>query len=157
MNNLIIEKKIFPNSLSEKQIYETLFHVANGYVGTRGSLEEIPIHPGTYINGVYEEINLEHAEPLFGLPKKKDTIVNICNLQGLNIYIDKTKVDFSKCQVLKFYQNLDMKKGVLSRNTTYKDINNNEITINTNRLASFTHPHLINFSYSISINNDKEL
>ncbi len=157
MNNLIIEKKIFPTTNSEKQIYETLFHVANGYVGTRGSLEEIPIHPGTYINGVYEEIELEHAEPLFGLPKKKDTIVNICNLQGLNIYIDKIQIDFSKCQVLNFYQYLDMKKGVLSRNTTYKDINNNEITINTNRLASFTHPHLIHFSYSISINNDKEL
>ena len=157
MNNLIIEKNNFPKTSTEKQIYETLFHIANGYIGTRGSIEELPIHPGTYINGVYDEIELEHAEPLFGFPKKKDTIVNICNLQGLDIYVDKNQIDFSKCQVLKYHQSLDMRKGVLSRNTIYRDIDNNEITINTTRLASFTHPHLIHFSYSISVNNDKEL
>ncbi len=157
MNKLIIEKNIFPTTVEEKKIYETLFHVANGYMGTRGSIEEIPVHPGTYINGVYDVINLEHAEPLFGFPTKKDTIVNICNLQGLKVYVENLEVDFNNCTVLDFKQYLDMEKGILYRNTIYKDLNNNEITIKAQRLASFTHPNLFHFSYVISLNNKKSL
>lgn len=157
MKNLIIEKSTFPSTIKEKLFYETLFHVANGYMGIRGSIEELPIHPGTYVNGVYEIVDVEHAEPLYGLTYKKDTIVNIANIQGLEIYLDDLKIDFNKAKVINFKESLDMSKGILYRNTSYKVFDNIEININTERFASFTRKNLFIFSYSISTNSDKKL
>jgi len=157
MNNLLIEKSTFPSSKKNKLFYETLFHVANGYMGVRGSIEELPIHPGTYINGVYESVDVEHAEPLYGLTYKKDTIVNIANIQGLEIFIDNEKIDFEKCKVLNFKQTLDMKNGLVYRETSYLSPNNIEINIKTERMASYKRANIFLFSYSISTNSTKKI
>lgn len=157
MNKLTIERNTFPLTNKEKLFYETLFHVANGYIGTRGSIEEMPIHPGTYINGVYEIIKVEQAEPLYGLTNKKDTIVNIANIQGLEIYLDREKINFENCKVVNFKETLDMEGGKLYRETTYLTPDDIEINIKTERLASFVRKNLFYFFYKISSNTDKTL
>jgi len=48
---------------------ESVFALANGYVGWRGNLEEGEPHglPGSYLNGVYEVRPLPYAEVAYGL------------------------------------------------------------------------------------------
>ena len=50
---LVEENKFDKNKIN---FYETIFTVGNGYLGTRGSLEEghEAAWPGTYINGVFD-------------------------------------------------------------------------------------------------------
>ena len=47
---------------------ESVFTLANGHMGLRGTLEEGEprARPGTYLNGVYEERPLPHAEVAYG-------------------------------------------------------------------------------------------
>ena len=50
---------------------ESCFALANGRMGLRGTLEEGEPHvrPGTYLNGVFEERPLPHAEAGYGYPR----------------------------------------------------------------------------------------
>ena len=47
-----------------QSIRESQFALGNGFLGTRGVLEEIPIdaHPGTYLAGVYDRLTSQVAE-----------------------------------------------------------------------------------------------
>lgn len=157
MNNYIIEKNIYPKTDEEKLRYETLFHVANGYMGLRGSIEENCAHPGTYINGVYDIVDFEQAEPLFGLPTKKDTIVNVCDLQNLKVYINDKLIDFNKCEVLKFNQSLDMKKGIQYRTTKYKSKEGYIIDIKSSRLASFVYRNLLIMNLEVQVEKNNSV
>ncbi|HDL09911.1 MAG TPA: hypothetical protein ENG39_01480, partial [Candidatus Omnitrophica bacterium] len=41
----------------KQSFYETIFTLGNGYMGSRGVLEEVPYdaYPGTYIAGLYDK------------------------------------------------------------------------------------------------------
>ena len=58
---------------------ETLFAVANGYLGMRGNVEagrESDAH-GTFINGFHETFTIRHAEEAFGFARVGQTMVNV--------------------------------------------------------------------------------
>ena len=86
--NLLIRKDI--TYTSDKMTNEALFHCANGYIGIRNAIEEETGEPssvrGVYINGVYEKIAVNQPEPLYGLINKKDTIVNISEIQDIKLF-----------------------------------------------------------------------
>ena len=58
---------------------ETIFTVANGYLGMRGNLEEgRDAHEhGTFINGFHETWPIRHAEQAYGFAEVGQTIVNV--------------------------------------------------------------------------------
>ena len=120
---------------------ETLFHTANGYLGVRGAFEEG--NPGTsirgsYINGVYDITPMLQAEPLHGLVDKKQTIVNLREVQDIKVYADG-----ELCTPVSGYtRTLDIKKGIASRVFTYKTGKGKELSLSYQRLCSFTRPEL---------------
>ena len=59
-------------------VTETLFSVANGYLGMRGNPEEgRPSYAhGTFVNGFHETWPIRHAEAAFGFAQTGQTIVN---------------------------------------------------------------------------------
>ena len=72
---------------------ESVFHTANGYIGVRGAFEEgyccdVRSVRGCYINGVYDITSMNQAEPLYGLVDKKQTIVNLAEVQDIRIWAD---------------------------------------------------------------------
>jgi alpha,alpha-trehalose phosphorylase len=58
-------------SADDLSLTETLFAVANGYLGMRGNAEEgRPVHAhGTFINGFHETWPIRHAESAVGLAR----------------------------------------------------------------------------------------
>jgi alpha,alpha-trehalose phosphorylase len=60
-------------------VTETLFAVANGYLGMRANAEEgrIAHSHGTFLNGFHETWSIHHAEEAFGFAKTGQTIVNV--------------------------------------------------------------------------------
>ena len=91
-------------------VRESQFTLGNGYIGSRGVLEEIPRDaiPGTYIAGVYDALTSQVAE-----------LVNFPNAIYFKLTASGEKLDVSAMDIVKHQRMLNMKKGVLIRHTQY--------------------------------------
>ncbi|MGH3972658.1 MAG: hypothetical protein ACRDS9_04965, partial [Pseudonocardiaceae bacterium] len=58
---------------------ESVFALANGHIGLRGTLDEGDPHalPGSYLNSFYELRPLPYAEGGYGYPESGQTIINV--------------------------------------------------------------------------------
>lgn len=96
-----LELEKYDKAQNEK--YETLFTLANGYRGLRGSLEFSEFQSkGNFIAGIYDKSESDATE-----------LVNMPNPLGFNLYIEDEKIDFDKCNIEKFSRVLHLDKGVL--------------------------------------------
>lgn len=102
---LIYENGFNPSKLN---IYETIFTLGNGYMGSRGILEEVPYDsmPGTYIAGVQDKSLAQVTE-----------IVNVPNPVDLRISAEGEKIDIKGMYVREHERILDMKHGILFRHS----------------------------------------
>ena len=77
-------------------VTETLFSVANGYLGMRGNPEEgRPSYAhGTFLNGFHETWPIRHAEAAFGFARTGQTLVNVPDTKVLKIYVDDEPLTF---------------------------------------------------------------
>ena len=84
--------KLISNETSREELLkeETLFHVANGYLGVRGNLEEGSDDPksirGCYINGFYDSVELSYPERLYGFPQHAQRMINLPDVQDMKIH-----------------------------------------------------------------------
>ncbi len=69
---------------------ETLFTVANGYLGLRGNEEEgRPAHDhSTLVAGFHETWPITHAEQAFALARTGQTIVDVPDAKIIKLYVD---------------------------------------------------------------------
>ncbi len=93
---------------------ETVFTVANGYMGVRGLHEEgFPgERSGTYIAGVFDRASG---------PDQVTELVNLPNWLGIRLEIENRPVRLDQVGVTSYFRCLDMKRGVLSRGMTIRD------------------------------------
>src|SRR5262245_2731946 len=79
----------------ELALTETLFAVANGYLGLRGDHEEgrDSVDPGAFINGFHETWSIHHAEEAFGFATTGQTIVNVPDPKIMALYVDDEPFD----------------------------------------------------------------
>ncbi|HHW66392.1 glycoside hydrolase family 65 protein [Defluviitalea raffinosedens] len=157
--------QITSDSLDASQLLvdETLFHVANGYIGVRGNFEEgYPNHyntiRGAYINGVYDISEVKHGEKLHGFIDSKQKIINITDVQGIKLYIAGEKFSLFDGKVLNFKRILDMREGIYKRQILWESPKGHIIEINIQRMASFIKPELFVIDYTVrSINYEGEI
>jgi len=100
---LITEEDYHPE---KNQFYETLFTLANGYVGARGSLEQGSQtgSPGTYFAGVYDPTPVFFTE-----------LANAPNWLNVKIVANNESIELEKGRILEYKRTLDMKKGLLTQ------------------------------------------
>lgn len=157
--------QITSNSLEPSQLLvdETLFHVANGYIGIRGNFEEgYPNHyktiRGTYINGVYDISEVKHGEKLYGFIENKQKIINITDVQGIELYVAGERFSLFDGELLEFNRILDMKEGTSKRHILWKSPKGHIIQIDIQRMAHFIKPELFVIDYMVkSINYAGEI
>ena len=86
------EWRLVENHISSEDlgITETLFAVANGYLGMRGNVDEgrDSYSHGTFINGFHETWQIHHAEEAYGFAKVGQTIVNVPDSKVIRLYVD---------------------------------------------------------------------
>ncbi len=113
-------------------VYETLCTVGNGYLGTRGTLEEG--HPGdlsgTYLNGVYDD----HDSPVIDL-------VNVPDWLAFAVHVDGVRLDVRNCSVLDHERTLDLRTGLLYRRTVFASADGRRTRLETLRCASAADRH----------------
>ncbi|HQO84003.1 MAG TPA: glycoside hydrolase family 65 protein, partial [Synergistales bacterium] len=101
---------------------EALCTLGNGYFATRGAFEGSgadDIHyPGTYLAGGYNRLKTEIA----GRVIENEDLVNIPNWIALKFRLPGEEwFDLSEVKIHHYRQELDMRKGILSRDIRFED------------------------------------
>lgn len=109
----------------EGRVGESIFSLGNEYMGIRGQFDEAYSGDsliGSYFNGVYEDKPHTYPEYFNGLSKRCCFMINANNWLYTRIFVDGEEIDLNKIAVNNFYRVLDMKKGIVTRSFTYRDI-----------------------------------
>ncbi len=132
---------------------ETIFSLANGFVGFRGTFEEgrPSLSPGTFVNGFHETWPIEHAEEAYGLARTGQTIVNVPDATVLSLYVDDEPLFLPLARMREYRRALDMRNGILSRELLWSTPAGRHVRVRSLRLASFEHRHLAAMHYEVTV------
>ena len=113
--------------MEKQNVRESQFTLGNGFIASRGILEEIPkdSKPGTFISGLFDKAGAKVSE-----------LVNLPNPITLIMNLDGEKLDIGMMKILKHSRYLNMQKGLLLRHTSFKDNQNNCIDYQSLRFVS---------------------
>ncbi len=122
---------------------ETLCTLANGYWGTRGAAPNAVadgIHyPGTYLAGVYNRLDGEVA----GRSVSVESIVNAPNWLAFSAdHADGHPIDCDHGTLITFRQELDLRRGLLTRVFVHRDPAGRTTRITERRLVSRVTHHV---------------
>lgn len=139
-------------------VEESLFSVANGYIGIRGNFEEgyseaYETIRGSYINGVYDIVDLKYAENAYGFPGTAQKMLNIMDAQGIYLYFDNEKFNLFDGNVVTFERGLNLESGYALRHMVWISNKGHEVAITIKRMASFVDVELFFMTYEIVAKN----
>lgn len=146
----LVERRLRPGELAQT---ETLFCVANGYVGVRGTPEEgAPLgYAATYLNGFYESWPISYAEAAYGFPEHGQSMVPVVDATLLKLYVDDEPLDLRHARVLEFERVLDFRAGLLQRDLVYETPAGQRLQVRSRRFASFAQRHLVMMDYEVRL------
>ncbi len=134
---------------------ETIFAMANGYIGIRGSFEEglnensSRSIDGIYLNGFYETVPIPHAERGYGYAANSQTLLNVTDSKIIELFLEDERFNPGTGTLLKFKRALDLKEGYQIRQLTWRSPRGREVKITITRLVPFGHRHLLAFQYQV--------
>jgi alpha,alpha-trehalose phosphorylase len=146
----LVEKRYAPEFLGQN---ETIFSLANGYLGIRGAFEEgLPVfQSGTFINGFYESWPITYGEDAFGFAKTGQTMLNVTDAKVIKLYVDDEPFVMYKADLLEYERALNMKEGTLDRTVLWETPSGKKVSIKSRRMVSFEHRHLAAISYEVTV------
>jgi alpha,alpha-trehalose phosphorylase len=138
---------------SDLGLTETLFCVANGYLGMRANPSEgrdAHAH-GTFINGFHETWSIRHAEAAFGFARTGQTIVNVPDAKVMKLYVDDEPFNLGTADLEHYERTLDLREGVLRRSLIWRTPSGKRVLINSTRMVSMTQRHLAVLTFEVTM------
>lgn len=134
----IVRNKYNTIDKTENYVYETIFTLANGYLGIRG-IEEFSNYKirGTYIAGLFDKSEAQVTE-----------LVNLPNPFSITLYIDNTPIDLDNAEILNYERRLNMLDGILESSYELR-IKEKIIKIESTRFVSRANIHRLGVRYKI--------
>lgn len=141
---------------NELLLQETLFHNANGYIGVRANFEEgyaegYQSIRGSYVNGFYDITHMEQAEKLYGFVEDKQTMLNVADTQGIELFVGGERFSMFEGKVLESKRICNMSKGYTKRMIHWRSPKGKEATIIIKRMTSFVILPLFTIEYSVKL------
>ncbi|WP_261796958.1 glycoside hydrolase family 65 protein [Corynebacterium provencense] len=132
---------------------ETLFALSNGYLGMRGNPPEgrDSHEHGTFINGVHETWNIEHAEDAYGFAREGQTIVQVPDAKAMRLYIDDEPLRLGVAEVEDYGRTVDFREGVERRSFIWRTQAGKRVRVVTDRMVSFQERHLALMSIEVEL------
>jgi alpha,alpha-trehalose phosphorylase len=148
----LVERSFAPQFLAQA---ETIFAVANGYLGMRGAFEEgqPAYRHGTFINGFHETWPIPYGEWAFGFATTGQTIVNVPDGKIIRLYVDDEPFHLGSARILRFERALDMRAGTLDRRVLWETPAGRQLLIESRRLVSFHEKHVAAIRYQVTVVN----
>ncbi|MEZ5383296.1 MAG: glycosyl hydrolase family 65 protein [Microthrixaceae bacterium] len=134
-------------------VTETLFVVANGYMGLRGNVEEgREAHTqGTFLNGFHETWPIQHAEDAFGFAKVGQTLVHVPDPKLIKLYVDDEPLLIAEADTDFYERRLDFRSGILERTVMWRTAAGLRIRVRSTRQVSFTERHLALMTFEVTM------
>ena len=134
---------------------ETIFAIANGYLGMRGTYEERDpaYRHGTFVNGFHEIWPIPYGERAFGFATTGQTIVNLPDGKIIRLYVDDEPFDLGSARILRYERALDMRAGTLDREILWETPAGRQVLVQTRRLVSFHEKHIAAIQYRVTVLN----
>jgi alpha,alpha-trehalase len=128
---------------AEEGLREALCTTGNGYFATRGAAPESSAdgvhYPGTYSAEVFNRLAGEVA----GHTVENESMVNLPNWLPLGFRIEQGPwFDPGEVDLLEYEQELDLRRGVLSRRLRFRDAEGRHTSVAQRRFTSMDDPHL---------------
>ena len=145
-------KLLYNDYVPEKEkSREALLTVGNGYMGTRGAMEESTAgpsnYPGTYIAGLYNRLTTE----ISGKDIENEDFVVVPNWLSISFKIDDEPwFNPSENQIDIISRSLDFRTGLLTRSFVTTDSEKRKTKIDSSRVISMANPHQAAIKYSIT-------
>ena len=125
-----------PNFRPERQHHrETILTQGNGYLGTRGSLEERSPddRQGTFVHGMWDDVEIGFTE-----------IVNAPDWAAVEVWINGQRFSMDQGEVQDYARVLDLRNGVLMRRLRWTPPGGDQqIDLTFKRFPSLADPHLL--------------
>ncbi|TDC31114.1 glycoside hydrolase family 65 protein [Micromonospora sp. 15K316] len=117
---------------------ESVFALGNGWIGWRGTLDEgTPCGmPGSYLNGFHERRRLDYPEDGYAFPQFSDTVVSAPNAALIRLWVDGEPLDVRTGTLRSQERTLDLRAGVLRRETEWISPSGGGVRIRSTRLVS---------------------
>jgi alpha,alpha-trehalase len=133
---------------------ETLCALGNGYFVTRGAAAETGAddfhYPGTYLAGGYNRLRTEVSGRLI----ENEDLVNMPNWLVLEFRVDGGKwFRPTGVELLSYTQELDLRRGLLTRNLRFRDDHDRETSVVSRRIVSMQDPHLAATETTVTAEN----
>ncbi|RBY84720.1 glycoside hydrolase family 65 protein [Blastococcus sp. TF02A-26] len=137
--------------------HESVFALANGHIGMRGSFEEGEpvVVPGTYLNGFFEERALPYAEAGYGFPEQGQTVVNVTDGKLIRLLVGDTPLDLDYGHIVDHRRTLDLRRGVLRRVTEWRSPAGRTVRVTSTRLVSLSRRSIAAIEYSVECTDDR--
>jgi len=137
----LVETAYRPEELG---LTETLFTVANGYLGMRGNPPEgrDAYAHGTFVNGFHETWSIKHAEHAFGFARTGQTIVNVPDAKVMKLYVDDEPLILGTADIEHYERVLDFREGVMRRSVIWRTPAGKRVRVDATRMVSMTQRHL---------------
>ncbi len=137
----LVETETCPDDLG---LTETLFSIANGYIGMRANpAEGREAHShGTYVNGFHETWEIQHAENAFGFAKVGQTVVNAPDAKLMKLYVDDEPLLLIRADLDEYERSIDFRSGLFERAVIWRTPSGKRVRVRTERMVSLEHRHL---------------
>jgi alpha,alpha-trehalose phosphorylase len=140
-------------SADDLGVTETLFAVANGYLGMRANPEEgrVAHSHGTFLNGFHETWSIRHAEEAFGFAKVGQTIVNVPDAKLMKLFVDDEPLLLTTADLEHYERVLDFRTGVLTRDLIWHTPSGKRAHVRSTRFVSLLHRHLALLTFEVTM------
>ena len=146
----LVEREIDSKDIG---VTETLFAVANGYIGMRANPEEgrsAHAH-ATLINGFHETWPIEHAEEAFGFAKTGQTIVNVPDAKLIKLYVDDEPLLIDTADISDYERVIDFRTGTMTRDLVWHTPSGKQVRVTSTRMVSLVHRHLAVLTFEVTM------
>src|SRR5579859_2500183 len=131
--------------------FESLFALANGTLGVRGSLEEdrSPTQ-GTFLTGVWERTPIEYHERFPGFARSTDTRIPVPDGVRIGLRLGEAPVYLREGEWLAFEQALNLRAGCLERTLRWRSPTGVTLQIDAERIVPLHTPNLLCIRYRVT-------
>ena len=131
---------------------ESIFALANGYLGLRGTQDEgRPVYdPAPMLNGFYETWPMVYPERAYGFAETGQAILGLPDGTVLRLYVDDEAFSLDQVDVLEYERALDMRTGMLERRVVWRATDGSRYVVRSRRLVSFANRHLACVEYEVT-------
>lgn len=130
---------------------ESLFALANGCVGVRGTLDEAQPSSsrGTFMSGVYEYHPLSYPEGGYGHPEHGQAVIGVADGSTVRLQVDGVALDVRETPPEEHDRVLDLREGTLRRETEWRTPRGARMRLTSTRLVSLVQRSVSAIRYEV--------